>query len=233
MNRQSATYNLSNAQKQLFLTSCLGDGHIALNSINNGLYSTCCIHEDYIDFKKAILDNLFGSKGFIKENGFCKKPIFTLYSKTLKEISYYKSLSLQDRLNLLDELGIALWFYDDGSLHKTKLFYNLNTQKFSKEENLLIAKYFKEKWNIIAIPTIERKKDGKEFWYLRIRKYEGAFEIAKILQKYPISSYNYKIICSETIQKWSKLQEELKSLNIDINSLSKKMLSSKLKQISI
>ena len=114
-----------------------------------------------------------------------------------------------------------------------KLFYNLNTQKFSKEDNELIAKYFKEKWNIIATPTIERKKDGREFWYLRIKKYDGAFEIAKILQKYPISSYNYKIICSETIRQWSKLQEELKSLNIDINSLSKKMLSNKLKQISI
>ena len=58
-------------------------------------------------------------------------------------------------------------------------------------------------------------------------------KLQKILQKYPISSYNYKIICSETIRQWSKLQEELKSLNIDINSLSRKMLSSKLKQISI
>ena len=233
MNRQSATCNLSNEQKQLFLTACLGDGHIALKSINSGVYSTCCKYEDYIDFKKEILDDLFGSKNFVKENGFCKTPIFKLYSKTLKELYYYKSISLQDRLNQLDELGIALWFYDDGSLHKTKLFYNLNTQKFSKEDNELIAKYFKEKWNIIATPTIERKKDGREFWYLRIKKYDGAFEIAKILQKYPISSYNYKIICSETIRQWSKLQEELKSLDIDINSLSRKMLSSKLKQISI
>lgn len=55
----------------------------------------------------------------------------------------------------MDDLGLAMWFYDDGSLHQTKLFYNLNTQAFSKETNEQIIVLFLAKYNIHAVPTIE------------------------------------------------------------------------------
>ena len=70
---------------------------------------------------------------------------------------------------------------------------------------------FFNKWNIFPKLQVENKKDGKQYWYLRVPKYEGAAEISKILDKYPIDCYSYKRWSSETIQKWSKLQEQLKS----------------------
>lgn len=112
----------------------------------------------------------------------------------------------------MNDLGLALWIYDDGSLHKNKLFYNINTQGFPKEiqEELFIP--FFNRFNIYPKLTVERKRDGREFWYLRISKYEGA----------------YKRWSSETIQKWSKLQEELKSTDID-----RRTLAAMLRKVSI
>lgn len=129
----------------------------------------------------------------------------------------------------MDDLGVALWFYDDGSLHKTKLFYNLNTQAFSQEINQDLFVPFLSKFGIFAKPTIERKRDGREFWYLRISRYEGAYEITQLLNKYPVHCYNYKVWSSETIQNWSKLQEQLKS--IDATNLSIRSIAAMLRRI--
>jgi hypothetical protein len=118
-------------------------------------------------------------------------------------------------------------------LHKRALFYNLNTQKFSREDNIYIANYLNRKWGIKAIPTIERKKDGREFWYLRIRKFEGAFMVSEIMRNYYLPCYDYKLISSETIQKWSKLQEELKSADKDIKDFHPKTLHSMMSKISL
>lgn len=85
-----------------------------------------------------------------------------------EDITKIRNMSIQEALELMDDLGLAMWFYDDGSLHQTKLFYNLNTQAFSKETNEQIIVPFLAKYNIYAVPTIERKKNGKEYWYLRI-----------------------------------------------------------------
>jgi hypothetical protein len=138
-------------------------------------------------------------------------------------------MDIETALNLMDDLGVALWFYDCGSLHKTKLFYNLNTQAFSQEINQDLFVPFLSKFGIFAKPTIERKRDGREFWYLRISRYEGAYEITQLLNKYPVHCYNYKVWSSETIQNWSKLQEQLKS--IDATNLSIRSIAAMLRRI--
>ena len=61
---------------------------------------------------------------------------------------------------------------------------------------------------------LKEKKNGREFWYLRIGKYDGAYKISELLKKYYVSCYEYKIWSSETIQIWSKMQEYLKSNDI-------------------
>lgn len=222
-NGQSAALNLSNEQLQVLLTGVFGDGSISLPKTckDNSIYSTCCIHEEYINFKIKLLGGLVSKKFYTKENGFSKTPIWRFHTHADRNIDIIRTLDIEQALNLMDELGIALWFYDDGSLHKSKYFYNLNTQAFSKEVNKDLFVPFFKKFNINAIPTIERKKDGREFWYLRIGKYDGAFEISQILNKYPINCYNYKVWSSETIQNWSKLQEWLKS-NDGLNFSSRK-----------
>lgn len=236
-NRQSAANSLSNRQLQVLLTGKFGDGCLYKNKgLNaNFMYSTNSINKEIVEFKINLLEDLASNSG-IRENmnlGFKRNIIYTGNSKTSPLITELYNENWKNSLEKLDELGLALWFYDDGSLHKNKLFYNLNTQKYSKEDNEYIAKYLYKKWNIKAIPTIERKKDGREFWYLRIRKFEGAFTISEILNKYYLNCYSYKIISSETIQKWSKLQEELKSMGKVISDFHPKTLTSMMNKITL
>lgn len=213
INGQSAALNLSNEQLQVILTGKFGDGSISTpkTCVDNSMYSTNCIHEEYLNYKIKLLGDLVSNQNFLERNGFKQTPIYRFHTHVNADITKIKNMSIEEALNLMNDLGIALWFYDDGSLHKDKLFYNLNTQAFSEEVNRDLFVPFFKKFDISAKPTIERKKDGREFWYLRIGKYDGAYKISQILDKYRVNCYNYKIWSSETIQNWSKLQEWLKS----------------------
>ena len=211
-NGQSAALNLSNEQLQVLVSGKFGDGCLSTpkSCIQKSVYSTNCIHEEYIDFKHSLLGELVSNVHYITASGYAQTPIWTLSTHASTDIDIIKNLSIEASLNLIDELGLALWFYDDGSLHKTKMFYNLNTHKFSEDvQRELFVPFFKQ-FGITVIPTVERKKDGRRFWYLRISRYGGAFEISEILNKYKVNCYSYKIWSSETIHNWSKLQEQLK-----------------------
>lgn len=216
INGQSAALNLSNQQLQVLISGKFGDGCLTTpkTCVDNSIYMTNCKYKEYIEYKDKLLNNLVSKCSMIEKNGFNQTPIWTLRTHVNPDITKIKNMSIEEALSLLDELGLTLWFYDDGSLHKTKLFYNLNTQAYSEEVNreLFVPKL--KEFGIDAKPTIERKKDGREFWYLRIGKYDGAYEISELLKKYYVSCYDYKIWSSETIQIWSKMQEYLKSNDI-------------------
>lgn len=221
---------LNNEQKQVIVSGIFGDGYISPNSKQGAYYMTNCKYKEYLEFKKNLLGELCYTTNInsIEHNGYSQTKIYTLRTRKDTIINEIRNMPLEDLLNELDELGIAMWIYDDGSLHKDKLFYNINTQLFPKEiqERLFIPLF--NKFNIFPKVTIERKKDGREFYYLRVSKYEGAYEISRILEKYPLECYAYKRWSSETIQKWSKLQEQLKSTDID-----RRTLAVMLKKVSI
>lgn len=209
---------LTRGQLQVFLTARLGDGCITTTNSNSTYYVTNCKFEEYIDFKSKLLGDMFKKKTFQEKNGFCGTPIYNMRSCSSSILKIIKELPLEEIINSLDELGIALWFYDDGSLYKTDLNYNLNTQKFSYEEHRDIFIPFFNRLGIYPIIRTENKKDGRQFYYLGINKYKGANIISEILSKYPINCYSYKRWSPETIQKWSKMQEHLKSIDRQVSS---------------
>jgi hypothetical protein len=193
-----------NAKLQLILSAYLGDGH--LRKDKKSLWITNTI-KGLVQFKA----NLVGKEIHSMINkGYGNKLLYTLYLKDdlIRDIC---NNSLKENLNLLDDLGIALWFYDDGSLHKTKLFYNLCTHAFDYEEHVNILVPFFKSRGITPVIRTERKKDGRLFYYLSFNKLEGAPLIANILKKWQIEGLEYKLWSSETIQKWSTLQEQWKS----------------------
>ena len=54
---------------------------------------------------------------------------------------------------------------------------------------------------------------------------------SEILNKYPVSCYNYKVWSSETIQNWSKMQEHLKSTNnLNCSTRKKAVIMKKIEQ---
>lgn len=228
--------DLSNEQLQVIVSGKFGGGCLTLPT-KDGVdykYTTNCKYREYLEFKKELLGDLCANNiGYKEHNGYSQTEIYSLQSKKDVRLTYLRNLGIEESLDLLDDLGVAMWIYDDGSLHKDKLFYNINTQAFDREVQEELFVPFFNKLNIFPKVTIERKKDGREFWYLRISKYEGSYEISNILENYPIECYNYKRWSSETIQRWSKLLEELKSTGITIKDLNNHALSRMMKKIVI
>ena len=210
-----AALNLNNNQLQVLLTGRLGDGCLyqPKSCKSTAVYSTNSIHKEYVSYKRDLLGELVshGIDEYINQ-GYSNSIMYRLSTRSSSDIYTIKNLSLSEVLQNLDELGIALWFYDDGSLHKTKLFYNLNTQKFTKEIQYDLLVPTLNRFGIIAKPTIENKRD-RSYWYLRISRYEGSDIISEILSKYYVDCYRYKIWSSETRDNWNKLKDYLKRTN--------------------
>lgn len=232
-NGQSAALSLNEMQKQVIISGILGDGCIRTTNSNSTYYCTSCKYKEYLEYKASLLGSLAKAIGYKKCNGYCDTPIYTLRTKSMPVLKDWKDANVSTILANLIELGIALWFYDDGSLHKTNLFYNLNTQSFSED---IQEEYFISFFNNLGIfpkLQIERKKDGRVFYYLRIGKFSGADKISAILEKYPVECYSYKRWSSETILKWSKFQEELKSTDIDFKTLNSQAQTAVFKRLTM
>lgn len=212
-------YDLTLEQQQVLLTGTFGNGCIREMVSGTSIYKTNCIYEDYMFFKYNLLGNLVSGNINKRINmGYKRNYIYTLYTKHSLEITKFNHQTLEEKLKLFTELGLALWFYDDGSLHKNKNFYNLNTQKFSQEVNEEIIKPYFESLGLRPKVLKEIKKDGRIFFYLYFKRHSGAYEITKILEKYPIDCFKYKLWSSTTTQKWGKLQAELKSKGISVTN---------------
>jgi len=205
-------YNLSNSEIQLILSLYFGDGcFIKQNKTSNYEISTSCIFKESLEYKKSLLSTLKSSdiKQFVNK-GYKLSQIYKWYIYQSPDISKLNFSSFEEKLNLLDELGLALWFNDDGSLHKNKYFYNLCTHSFSYEEQELIVKRLLD-FNINGKILKEVKKDGRIFHYINISKYSGAYEISEIMKKIYIEPMKYKLWSSTTSQQWRTFQEEWKS----------------------
>lgn len=208
-------YNFTREQTQVFLTGRLGDGCISKTNSNSWIYTTNCKFLEYLEFKRTLLNK--GKISKLDKNGYSQTSIYTMYGGAYSELEKIKYLSLNEVLNNLDLLGVALWFYDDGSLHKKDLYYNLNTQKFNKQEHEEIIIPWFYKLGIKANLRTDKRGD-KTLYYIGINKYEGANIISEILSKYNINCYSYKLWSSETIQKWSNLQEQVKNIDKDLTN---------------
>jgi len=215
-NGQSAAGTLSNEQLQVLITGRFGDGCLMTPSANY-YYSANSIEKDVVEYKKSLLGDLCPPE--IKSGinlGFKANIIYSIRSSSLPIITQVATKDPLELLEEMDELGLALWIYDDGSLHKKRMFYNICTHCYPESDNYKISEILKRKFDITAIPTIERKADGREFWHLRVPKYKGAFFLSEVMRKHLPSTLHRKCISSETIQRWSKLLEELKSRGIDM-----------------
>lgn len=210
--------DLTMEQEQVLLTGIFGDGCLHKNG-KNSTYTSNCIHKEYLEFKRALLGDLsIGDLHYTAINGYSGTPIYTMRSKTEERVTRVHNYTLETALSKLTDLGVAMWIYDDGSMHKDKLFHNINTHKYSEEINRELLIPFFNTYNIYPKVTKEVKRDGRVFYYLRVSKYEGSYEISKILEKYPVDCFKYKSFSSETILLWSKLQVELKSRGISCSN---------------
>lgn len=223
---------LTNTQIQVILTGTFGDGYIAKNG-NSANYTTNSIHKQYMEKKGKLLGDLW--RGRISQNnngGFKSTTIYNITSKTDLSIQALHQLSLEEKLQKLDRMGLAMWFYDDGSLHKKNLFYNLCTHSFSGEEHREVLKPYFESLGLHPTVLTEMKEDGRMFCYLFFSKYNGAFEINKILSEYPIDCFSYKRWPEDDYQRWITVQQRLRDEGRTVSNRKFGDLMSELKRSS-
>lgn len=201
-------YSVSNQELQVILGGLLGDSHIRQKYYKGKPCNAhvICKHgpkqESYLRWKASLLSDLltnskvrktsvgqfeFSTKSLPKLN-----PIARLVGKPKKVTRKW--------LNLLDPLGLAVWYMDDGSLgieyykrndgtygiRRRRIVFS--TECFSWKEHRLIQRYFKVVWGIdTSIHTIKKTQ------YRLYMNYTNAKKFVDIVKDCIHTSMLYKI----------------------------------------
>lgn len=192
----------TNELKQLILGSILGDG--SLSKLSHGKHNSrlrvahCLRQSEYCIWKAKILkkynllsqvkyDHTFDSR--FKEPDYTiikmssvAHPIFTKY----RESCYYKNNKTKcvnmDVITALDELGLAIWYMDDGN--RTASSMSLATNSFTHDELIDLVKFLHFKFGL----KFSIHKAG--ILYL---KAEGWSKFVSLIEKYIVPCMRYKI----------------------------------------
>ena len=183
-----------NEQKQVMISGILGDGSLQ----KTGNMSFSCIHKEYMELKYKLLNDLcIGDVKVRENNGYKKGIIYWISTKANPYSKRLSGLSIKNFINDLDELGIALWCFDDGAIHKKDYFFNINTHAIDLDTQTNVLVPFLNKHNIFPKIYSETKKDGRKFNYLYIPLWSGVFELSRMMRKLNLDCYSYKLLPKE------------------------------------
>lgn len=215
--------SLSKEQKRLLVALLIGDGTISSNYVFKLSHSI--EQKEYLEWKVSLL-NKFGIKNngikeYISSCGynFGKRVLYSQMSlhstiKALRRSIYIPKKTITRRLlNWLDELGLAIWYMDDG-------FININESEQrhgSVQRNIRISTcvdeqtcnimidYFKEKWSVEFRPFLEKSK----LYSLATRTNNDTDKFIEIIKPYieQVPSLLYKIRKSLTKEEFIAQQQ--------------------------
>ena len=174
-------------QQQIFIGSLLGDMGLQMPKLGKharGCFAHSLKQENYCKWIQQELSN-FCSQGIYKEQHDKRTDkIYKCYYVPLKTSEYLttlynkfyphgKKIVPRDLLYMLDGLGIAIWFMDDG--YASSGSYKIATNCFSYEDLEIIKEFFKTKFDInVSIHknhTIYIKADSRDKFKNLIKDY--------------------------------------------------------------
>ena len=187
---------MNNAEKQLVISSYIGDCYWMRQKtvlrLKFGGYN-----KEYLNYKRALISTCQKSKLWASKNRDNILYEFTMgKSALLNKIKEYSFWEVLQELGDMHDLGFALQLYDNGSFHKTHKYYVLSIGKEYGEK--FAKRYSNYLFNRFNIKGAYRKMVGCRGYFIQFAKMSTP-KIAKILKKFPIKSYSYKIPSSETI----------------------------------
>jgi len=190
---------MNKTTEQAILGSMCGDGYIRHN---NPRYEE--VHSikqrDYMLWKADILSNLnprvdeFSSfdKRYDKYYDKIRMLIFDkkLFSK-FRSMFYvndcgYKTIS-EDILDKINELGLAVWYMDDGCYHYENNIVSLYSRMHDIDSQYNIQRFLKNRFNIECIVD-----DFYKYKYIRLNR-ESTDNFLNIVRKYVPECMNYKL----------------------------------------
>lgn len=201
-------YVIPEEVEQIILGTLLGDASMSLSSggIPRLIIKQGIMQSRYFYDKRDILGDLFSNEYISDNHAGYGKPVLVAYSKNRKELlpiynKVYKNgkkTITEDLLDSLTPLSIAIWYMDDGSLcskpknSNTYGTIHLSTYAFTKEENIKIQKYFKDKYDIDFTLTKDNKNRGFGY-FIRSSHKEDAQKFLRLVSPYVPEYFSYKL----------------------------------------
>ena len=180
---------LTTTQEQILLGSYMGDGSI--QEIGNKRFRLKITHGfdqiHYNEFKAKF----FNSKVYINKiagyssratNSFVTETFVTNFSFGVPKVK-----CSQDVLDNLSDIGLAIWFMDDGGVHPKGLGARLHTSSFDEASHIRIMKCLKDKFDIDSKIANYR---GYNVLNIGTESYK---KLCKIIAKYVHEDLSYKI----------------------------------------
>ena len=188
--RNARATPLTGLQRDLVIGSLLGDGYLMPTTAG------CCFRvthghrqRQYVDWKFGIISDFVRTAPRVSGRSYYFRTVTHPEFSGLRQAFYApgakKGIPL-DLLNLeMTAFGLAIWFMDDGAADRNQL--RLNTQGFSRDENLVLAEFLHAKFGIAA----QLNKD-KDRYRLRIGA-NGVARFIELVSPHVIPSMQYKL----------------------------------------
>lgn len=240
--RKQFTQNpLSMSTKQIILGGILGDGSLKIaKNYKNARYSErhSIIQANYLKWKFRLLQpELDGTliiqsaekASFSRQKKIIYQSRVNVHLTALHHLTHVKNKKKIKRrwLNNLQELALAVWWCDDGSLNTTTSQGVFCTDGFTFKELLVLVRYLEVDWNIKCniIENPVKIKKGEEIridYRLRFSTFSDLQSFFRIILPYiPVSEMLYKImICfkdPKNQQRWiSEVKKALPEFQSEI-----------------
>lgn len=146
----------------------LGDGILRVNK------TTAAITYISTDLKllahKEMLLHSEGLEITVKKtqaSGYGGTKTIHVYATTAGEkVKEASDVGVEALIQDLTKEDIYLWYLDDGSWHKHRHTMHLYSNELDNERSMLLIKRIEELYGIAPALRIDRKKDGRQFYYL-------------------------------------------------------------------
>ncbi|MBL7169819.1 MAG: hypothetical protein ISS48_02275 [Candidatus Aenigmarchaeota archaeon] len=201
--------------KQILLGSILGDASLSHGGgINYYLEEIHSVQQrDYLSWKDSYF-KILGSKTKDKIHTIrklnksykqfrLKTLSFPILTKCYEEFYFDgKKTITKNILDQLNELGLTVWYLDDGHATVLESLIRLSTDNYSYQEHLLIKKWFRKTWNLG--PRIG-KRTGKYYLLFNKKDSKTLLLIFKnVFEKYRIPGcmcYKLGYLCPKNEEK--------------------------------
>jgi len=213
---QQQVFSPTNDQKQVILGSVLGDCFLkrprSLGDNSQFKLKHKADDRGYIFWIWDMLKStsLFPDPPKLEPNGKSppywglisrSHPIFTEYRKLFYPAG--TKIVTSGILNQLDDLGVAVWVMDDGSLDRKHKKFKLCTNGFTYEENKLISEWFILKYNLALRLAKKVEEDGHHNYFLISRHQQ---ELRDFLSRI---DYYLKLVPCMARKRWSEMEFEV------------------------
>lgn len=202
----------SPAQLQMLLGTLLGDGCLACQSKQSGIYYSRHggKQHEYNCQKFTILSEFTNTEPKLTKNLGYGKISSRWQSKSLPEFKVFKNLCYSGYrdgrsikkvtrkwLSLMTIEAVAWWYMDDGSLAPETGYTTFHTEGFTEPEVRLLSLWLKKTFGIHnKIRTVKsRSKPGTYYWIIHLN-YPATRKLFDLIQPYVLPCMRYKVMLS-------------------------------------